>query len=191
MANHIPLPAARIGPSLNRWRRLNRVKQAALAADMHVSQATVSRWEAGTLCPGEKEMKTLVGLLSARPTSSADRALLDLVVTSSKPVHLVCDLTHRLLAASPARAAEWRDGAARLMHTSLWRFASRGIVEGEADLADKGWYEPFASDVVVETERAQFPEVTIEAGEIVWARIPLSDGSFARLVWDGARGGHA
>lgn len=187
MADSVPLPSARIGRSLYRWRALNRVKQAALAAELRVSQATVSRWEAGALSPGEREMRSIVALLRARPTSAADRALLELVLASSKPVHLVCDLTHRLLAASPPRAAEWRDGVGPLMNRSLWRFASHGIAEGEARLADQGWYEPLAADVVVETERAVFPEVTIDAGEIVWARIPLSDGSFARLVWDGAR----
>lgn len=170
------------GPSLRRWRALNRVKQSALADEMGVSQATVSRWEAGTLTPNVRERHRLARLLTARPASAADKALLELVRTSQHQAHLICDLTHRLLAASPARISAWRVGLEDLIDRSLWRFASQGIAVGEAGLEANGWYEPVAPDVTVETECARFAELTIPAGRILYTRIPLSDGSFARLV---------
>lgn len=43
-----------LGPTLRRWRVINRVKQAALAEELGVSQATVSRWESGARRTGMK-----------------------------------------------------------------------------------------------------------------------------------------
>ncbi len=170
---------------------LNRVKQSALADEMGVSQATISRWESGTLLPDAREAPRLMRLFTARPTSVADRALLHLVTASTQPMHLICDLTHRLLAVSPGRASEWRVAASELMGTPVWRFASKGIVRGEAALGDQGWYEPIAPEVLIETERVEYRELTIWAGFLHYARMPLSNGSFARLVWDGVRTGDA
>lgn len=186
----IPPPTC-LGPALRRWRFLNRVKQSALATDMGVSQATISRWEAGTAVPAALEARRLMRLLTARPSSAADRALLELVRNAGQPAHLICDLTHRLLAASNTRLSTWRVGFGELAGTPLWRFASQGIETGEAALESKGWYEAVAPDVTVLTERAEFAELTIRAGEIRYTRMPLSDGGFARLVTDGPRSGHA
>lgn len=173
-----------LGASLRRWRLLNRVKQSALAAEMGVSQTTVSRWEAGSVAPGPREEARLTHLLSARPTSAADRALIDLVRGAPGRLHLMCDLTHRLFAASPARIAGWRVAADTLVGQSLWRFASPGIVRGEQALEALGWYAPVAPSVTVDTESADFSELSIAAGRLCYTRMPMSDGSFARLVQD-------
>lgn len=184
---HAVLPCRNhLGASLRRWRALNRVKQSALACEMGVSQTTVSRWEAGTLPPGQREEDRLTQLLAARPTSASDRALFDLVRHAPAPVHLICDLTHRLFAASPARISAWRVGIDELAGTSLWRFASPGIAKGEAALDALGWYAPVAPAVIVDTEPAYFAELSIAAGRLRYTRMPLSDGTFARLVEDGA-----
>ncbi|MHA4835274.1 helix-turn-helix domain-containing protein [Sphingopyxis sp. MSC1_008] len=184
---HAVLPCRNhLGASLRRWRALNRVKQSALAGEMGVSQTTVSRWEAGVLTPGATEEDRLTRLLAARPNSAADSALLDLVRHSPQPAHLICDLTHRLFAASPTRISGWRVGIEELAGKSLWRFASPGIAEGEAALDALGWYEATAPAVIVDTEYAAFDELTIAAGPLRYTRMPLSDGSFARLVQDGA-----
>ena len=45
--------------------------------------------------------------LSARLDAAADRALARLVDAGPSPMHLVCDLSHALLACSPSRAAEF------------------------------------------------------------------------------------
>jgi len=185
---HAVLPCRdHLGASLRRWRTLNRVKQSALAGEMDVSQTTISRWEAGTLAPGPREEDRLTRLLAARTTSAADGALLDLVRHAPAPMHLICDLTHRLFAASPARIAAWRIGVEELAGKSLWRFASPGIARGEEALEALGWYEPLAPAVIVDTEHADFAELTIAAGRLRYTRMPLSDGTFARLVQDSGR----
>jgi len=171
-----------LGPSLRRWRVLNRVKQEVLARDLGVSQARVSRWESGQARPEGRHLLKITQLLRARPETAADRALLDLVSRSAAPVHLVCDLTHRLLAMSPARQAEWHLPVSEFLNRPLWRFASEGIREAEHSLADHGWFEPDSPDILYRTERVDYPEMTIPESRIRISRLPLSDGSFARLV---------
>ncbi len=177
------LPAVQaLGPALRRWRALNRVKQEALASDLRVSQTTVSRWESRARLPEGRDARRIIELLQARPAAACDRALADLVRQAGEPMHLICDVTHRLLAVSPARASGWSVQADDLLGTSLWRFSTRGIRAGESRLGDRGWFEPVAEDVIVETERADFPELTIPRGHIRYTRMLLSDGSVARLV---------
>lgn len=171
-----------LGPSLRRWRVLNRVKQEALAHELGVSQARVSRWESGRIQPEGPHLLKIVQLLRARPESAADRALLDLVRRSSDPVHLVCDLTHRLLAMSSAREEEWHAPVSEFLNRPLWRFASDGIRAAEQLLPENGWYEPDGPDILYRTERVDFPEMTIPESSVRISRLPLSDGSFARLV---------
>lgn len=177
-----------LGLSLRRWRVLNRIKQHALAKDLDVSQSKISRWESGKAEPDGPDRLQLIQLLRAKPETSADRALLELVSRASVPTHLVCDLTHRLLAVSPQRAQDWHVPAADLMGLSLWKFASQAIQTAETQLADHGWYEPHGPDVRYFTERADFPELTIPESHIRISRLPLSDGRFARLVRNDDRG---
>ncbi|WP_138468658.1 helix-turn-helix transcriptional regulator [Poseidonocella sp. HB161398] len=176
------------GRSLRRWRRVNDVKQATVAEALGVSQATVSRWEAGITQPSQREQERLCRLLGARPDGPADRALLALVSQSREPVHLVCDLSHRLLAASPGRLASWRHGFDRLQGTSLWPAASEGIARAELSLAGIGWYDRATAELEVETGAHVCRLGRIDEGVIVWTRMPLSNGTMARLVRDGRRG---
>ena len=178
-----------VGASLRRWRVLNRIKQSAMAEEFGVSQTTVSRWESGEIVPRERHARQIERLLSARPTSAADLALRDLVTSSDTAMHLVCDFTHRLLAVSRGRLRDWRVPASEKIGTSLWRYATDGIRSGEAELQQRGWHHPLPADITIETERRDYPELTIRAGEIRYTRLPLSDGSFARLVRDGRRYG--
>lgn len=171
-----------LGPSLRRWRVLNSVKQDALARELGVSQTRISRWESGQTHPDEADRQKIARLLRARPESAADKALLDLVSHSSAPVHLVCDLTHRLLAMSGPRALEWRAPVSEFLNRPLWRFASEGIRATEGRLVDFGWFEQAAPDIVYRTERVDYPEMTIPESTIRITRLPLSDGRFARLV---------
>ncbi len=171
-----------LGPSLRRWRVLNRVKQQVLARDLGVSQSKISRWESGQAQPEGADLLKVLKLLRARPETAADRALLDLVEHSAIPVHLVCDLTHRLLAMSAAREREWRVPVSEFLSRPLWRFATEGIRTMEHQLPDRGWYEPDGPDICYRTERADFPEMTIPDSWVRISRLPLSDGSFARLV---------
>lgn len=171
-----------LGPSLRRWRALNRIKQEVLAHELGVSQARISRWESGHAQPDGRHLLKITQLLRARPSTAADRALLDLVSRSSDSVHLVCDLTHRLLAMSAGREKEWRAPVSEYLNRPLWRFASDGIRAAEQSLAENGWYEPDGPDILYKTERVEFPEMTIPECSVRISRLPLADGSFARLV---------
>lgn len=161
---------------------LNRVKQDALAQDLGVSQSKVSRWESGQSHPEGGDRIKVQKLLRARPETAADVALLDLVSHASVPVHLVCDLTHRLLALSPAREREWHMPASDFLNRPLWRFASPSIRTMENELPERGWFEPLGPDIVYRTEHVDFPEMTIPESRIRISRLALSDGSYVRLV---------
>jgi transcriptional regulator with XRE-family HTH domain len=176
-----------LGPSLRRWRVLNRVKQEALAREFGVSQTRISRWESGISQPDESNRQKIIRLLRVRPGNASDRALFDLVTHSAAPVHLVCDLTHRLLAMSGPRALEWHAPVSEFLNRPLWRFASESIRETERKLPDLGWFEAEAPDIVYRTERADYPEMTIPESTIRITRLPLSDGRFARLVREDAQ----
>lgn len=181
-ADASPAPPHALGRSLRAWRAARRVKQAHAAERLGVSQATVSRWESGALAPSPREAARLADLLAARPGTDADRALLDLVEGSVDAAHLICDLSHRLLAASRPRAAAWGLPAEDLIGVSLWRYASPAIVAAEAGLEAAGWYEPLAPALTLETDANDSNEVPIPPGRVSWTRLRLADGRFARLV---------
>jgi len=171
-----------LGRSLRLWRSLRRLKQAAVADLMGVSQTTISRWESGQAQPTLQEQQRLRALMAARLDSAADFALGRMVRGASTPVHLVCDVSHRLLALSPPRERVCRVPGAQLMGSSLWRYASPQIVEQEARLDGLGWYEPGPGAIEFDTESREDPVMPIERCRMRWVRLQLSDGSFARLT---------
>ena len=171
-----------LGRSLRTWRALRRVKQLHAAQLLGVSQATVSRWENGQSPPSPDEAVRLRTLMAARLDSAADHVLARLVWQSAAPVHLICDLTHRLLAASPAREAQFKVPTSRLMGTSLWRYASEDIVVAEAQLADHGWFGLSPPAIEFHTRARDSDDLAILACDMRWVRFQLSDGSFVRLV---------
>ena len=119
------------GRALRRWRRLRGVKQSHAAELFGVTQATLSRWERGHHRLPDTAARKLSRLLAAPLESAADAGLRRLVESSALRVHLICDLSHRLLAASPARFAEWTADAAELRGVSLWAFATDEIRSAE------------------------------------------------------------
>ena len=171
-----------IGRVLRRFRRLNGVKQADLAERLGVSQGTVSRWESGAHEPEPGHREQIAALVAAHATTSGDAALKRLVATSSLPVHLVCDATHRLLAASPARAAAWRGGAEVYLGVSLWPFASPEIVAAEHSLAGRGWFERPFQALCFETRGNGSAEVPVGPSVVRWESLPLADGRVGRLT---------
>src|SRR5262249_13595240 len=94
--------------ALLRLRRPRGLQQAHPAELFGVPQATLWGWERGKLRMPEPTTRELARRLGAPLDSSADAGLRRLVESSTLPVLLVCDLTHRLLAASPAHYAAWR-----------------------------------------------------------------------------------
>lgn len=181
-----PLPA--LGARLRRLRQLQRVKQDGVARLCGVSQGTVSRWESGVLQPPPAQVRRIFDALRGRPVQ--DAALKRLVETSPLHLHLVTDLDHELLAASGPRQRWWgTDTMPALLHTSLWRYATREIVEVEMRLEDLGWWEqPDPAPVRVPLSGREHAGLPIQAGVMVWERVWLASGLPARLctTWPAA-----
>lgn len=156
------------------------MKQDHLAAIAGVCQTTVSRWEAGTVAPDPAVADRL--LRSIGPAAQGDAALRRLVGSSRSIVHLITDIDHRLLAASPAREAAWGAAASDFAGESLWRFATPAIVEAERGLVDLGWWDTSSPPAVrVETGAGGAPWFRIDPGVMLWERVWLADGTPARL----------
>lgn len=171
------------GIALRRWRLLHRVKQSHAAGMFNVTQSTISRWESGVQAMEPAAYLQLEQLLAARLDTAADQALARLVCESVRPMHLVCDLTHRLLACSPARAAQFSSPLSQLLGQSLWRFVTAEIASKERALDSLGWRElqaPPALEFVTGSNDSDL--VPIRQSLCRWTRIPLSDGTAARLV---------
>jgi transcriptional regulator with XRE-family HTH domain len=177
------LPPPPLGASLRRWRLLHRMKQAHAAELFGVTQSTISRWEAGAQEMEPAERARVERRLAARLDSAADHALARLICGTPRPVHLVCDLTHRLLACSPSRAAEFTVPTASLLGQSLWRYATPEIARKEAALDALGWRDALAPPSLAFVSGANDSAVVpIRQSLCRWTRMTLSDGTAARLV---------
>ncbi|MGN7740826.1 helix-turn-helix domain-containing protein [Pseudomonas sp. 22526] len=177
------LSTTHLGVALRRWRLLHRVKQQHAAQLFNVAQSTISRWESGAQAMEPAEQARLEQLLAARLQPGADQALARLVNDSPRPVHLVCDLTHRLLACSPARAAQFSVPVSELLGESLWGFSTAEIVSQEAALDDLGWRSMLAPPSLEFVSGANDSAIVpIRQSLCRWTRLTLSDGTAARLV---------
>lgn len=173
---------SRFPRALRRARLLRGMKQSHLAEQLSVTQATVCRWERGTHVPSPAQMRAAEAFICAPPVTAHDAVLKRLVETSARPVHLICDATHRLLAASPSRQADWGASAHELCGRSLWQFASHEIEAAEARLDALGWCDGAVAAVTFRTGATSDPPVPIVAGQVLWERMRLEDGREARLV---------
>jgi PAS domain-containing protein len=129
------------------------------------------------------ERAKVEALVSARLDAAADRNLAALVSESPRNVHLICDLTHRLLACSSARAKEFGVSECELIGGSLWGYATEEVIVQEEALADRGWHDwPAPEPVEFETGANGSRLVPIWRSRCRWTRLLLSDGTPARLV---------
>ena len=173
------LPAGR---ALRRFRRLNGVKQGHAAEMLGVSQGSVSRWESGAHEPEADHRERIVAMIAARANNDADAALRRLVSSSTLAVHLVCDASHRLLAASPSRVASWAARADDYIGRSLWPFASPEIMAAEAGLRDRGWFERPCQRLRFQTGSNHSDIVAVRPSLMQWETIALADGRIGRLT---------
>ncbi|QNQ08705.1 helix-turn-helix domain-containing protein [Sphingomonas alpina] len=171
-----------VGRALRRFRRLNGIKQGHAAELLGVSQGSISRWESGAHEPEACHRDRIIEWIAAQANNDADAALKRLVASSTLPVHLVCDATHRLLAASPARAASWAASADELIGQSLWRFASPEIVMAEESLYDRGWFDRPCQQLRFLTGANHSAIVEVLPSLMEWETIPLADGRTGRLT---------
>jgi transcriptional regulator with XRE-family HTH domain len=163
-------------------RLLRSMKQGHLAELLGVNQATVSRWERDQLALSPQQTIKLERIFASPRHLAADAALKRLVEDSMRPVHLICDRTHRLLAASRPRQAEWRAPLGTFLGCSLFSYASAEIVTAEQSLEERGWHEGRLLSLTLETGANGDALLPIAPGRVTWERIMLSDGSAARLV---------
>ncbi|ASG21565.1 helix-turn-helix transcriptional regulator [Nitrospirillum viridazoti] len=170
-----------VGQDLRRLRRLRGLKQGHVAELLGVTQATVSRWERGLAWPDETHAARIAALLSPG-RAGQDAALKRLVQRSRDPVHLICDRSHRLLAASAAREAEWTVSASTVLGQPLLSYATPQILDAEAGLAGTGWYDRPDGVLDLETETNHRPDLLIRRSRMRWERILLEDGTAGRLV---------
>lgn len=175
-----PLP---VGSALAAARRARGLKQAHAAELLGVAQPTISRIERGQIEPMGKLRARLLDLLAAHLDPVGDAALRRLVEGAAFPVHLVCDLSHRLLVASRPREREWRRPVAELLGAALWRYASDDIRAAEATLPGLGWGERGGAAVLeFDTGANATSGLRIAPATLAWERVILSDGAPARLV---------
>jgi len=158
------------------------VKQSAVAEMLGVSQGCVSRWESGVHGPDAAQRERIVQLIRASVGNDQDAGLRRLVESSRRPVHLICDATHQLLAASPSRAASWRTDLSELIGKSLWPFASAEIAAAEAGLSESGWFERPYQSLELRTGSNGRSDVPVPPSRMLWETLPLADGRVGRLT---------
>jgi transcriptional regulator with XRE-family HTH domain len=180
-----PTEPSSLGPALRRIRLVRGWKQSAVAAKLGVDQSSISRLERGDIEPSPEVHERLLALISARLDGHGDAGLRRLIVNAALPVHLICDATHRLLAASRPRESQWRRPVSDLIGVTLWPFVTAEIAAAEASLEARGWREgAHLAGLRVFTEANQSHEVPIPRSTLLWERMTLADGSVARLVSD-------
>ena len=180
-ANDGPLARVALSRGLRRWRTLHRVKQSHAAELLKVSQSTISRWEDGSQNMENSEARKVEVLVAARLSSGADGVLSELIAESGRAIHLVCDVSHRLLACSRSRQASFGIAPAELIGLSLWRYSTPQLVAQESQLETVGWHDSlWPSPVEFETGDNGSTLVPIRPSPCRWTRMTLSDGSAVR-----------
>ncbi len=169
------------GKRVKRLRRSMGLKQAAVADLLEVNQTTISRWESGAQVPEPALQHAVFAALG--PVRADDSALKRLIEHSADCVHLVEEASHRCLAYSASRARDWKTSQQALLGVSLWQFATDEIRRAEAELGGEGWWDLHTPNPkAFLTSEAVHDRIRISAGEIIWERLYLSDGTPVRLV---------
>jgi transcriptional regulator with XRE-family HTH domain len=167
---------------LRRYRTVRGIKQAHLAQLVRVSQSTISKWESGAAVPSADQHGQVIELLAAQPSAVANTWLARLVETSRDRVHAICDLTHKLLVASPTRYQEWCREPSEMFHRPLLDDVVGGIVEAERRLIQCEHSMPFDEPVVITTAGQTGGRYRVIPGLVLWERLQLTDGAWVRLV---------
>ncbi|WP_394828673.1 helix-turn-helix transcriptional regulator [Pendulispora albinea] len=167
---------------LRRFRILRGMKQAHLAQLFRVSQSAVSKWENGTAAPSAEQHGQIIEILGAKPSAVRDTWLARLVESSNERVHAICDITHKLLIASPARYTEWGTDRHDMFNRPLLQDAPTDIVEAERRFLSFAHRHALEKPIVLKTEGQSLGRYQVEPGYLLWERLQLSDGTWVRLA---------
>lgn len=164
---------------MRRWRRLGRIKQAAAAELLGVSQATVSRWENGITAPDPEERRRLRALI-LRQTLRGDRFLRHVVERAPGLVAAV-DRNSVVLAGSAAFGRVNRRSQAELVGFDFRPLVRGPLVEALKRIEDAGFYEGEVASVrvVLPVRNADGDEIFTDS---LWTPYRLEDGTIARLI---------
>ncbi|WP_081095160.1 helix-turn-helix domain-containing protein [Erythrobacter donghaensis] len=177
MEYYIPVALA-----LKRFRRLSGTKQSFVASELGITQGTLSRWETGRHAPDNAQRARIIEFLRKYAPHQTDSLVESLVQNSKKRVLLVCDSTHRLLAASKSMSRPWQGGVNQYLNCSLWRYATDEIIEAEKRLRDIDWYDKINLVHEFWTEGNKSTDVPIPPAKIRWETLMLAHGFTGRLV---------
>lgn len=170
------------GAQIKRIRVLREMKQCTLSSLFGVSQSTVSKWENDTLEISNPHLEKLINLCTASIDSQLDQWICRLVENSKVPVHLMCEVSHVPLVASDKRIEEWGCELSDLLGRPLSTDLPNDIVTAEIQYREAIFNDPNLSTYHVETIGRQYGDYRINPAKMVWERVRLSGGEWARLV---------
>lgn len=170
------------GTALRRARIVRGLKQYSVSEFLGVSQSTMSKWERGTLVPSAKQCQRLADLFAARLHPLQDAWLQRLVESSGHPVHVMCEATHRLLAASPPRISEWQRDISEIAARPLSLDLPPDIAGAETRLNEVSLNTEMFVPVIVHTRGRSGGPYEIDPALMLWERLQLSGGEWIRLV---------
>lgn len=118
------------------------------------------------------------GPVASPPARSLGRAL-----RRWRTLHLICDLSHRLLALSVVRARSFGCPADGMIGRALGPFNTAELATSEARLPDLGWHDlPSVPPIELESGTNGSSIVPVRPSRCRWTRLILSDDRAARLV---------
>ena len=181
--NTMKQPLTRFSPGFLKQLRVSaNVKQTHLAEIMRVSQSTVSKWETGATAPTKGQYFAILSFLSGPVSSVRDSWLTRLVASSKDPIHLICDQSHTLFAASETRVDEWKRSMAEVSRVPLCIDLPEDILSAEKQYQRNFKGLTASVSFVVRTEGRSEGLYAIKPALMLWERLQLTDGRVVRLV---------
>lgn len=181
------------GPQIRRFRRLRAIKQNALAEQLGVDQATVSRWESGRQVPDLGMQRRLRALM--RGAEPRDEVLLKHWIDTALGYTMLTDAERTIVAASPSFCVLHEVAASEVVGMSavpiftdelerLWWFAvEHGFFDAEiASVTVVSRFNTLSDKRSHVGAISVWTPVHLTTGEVLCRsdRISLSDEEFAR-----------
>lgn len=181
------------GPQIRRFRRLRAIKQNALAEQLGVDQATVSRWESGRQVPDLGMQRRLRALM--RGAEPRDEVLLKHWIDTALGYTMLTDAQRTILAASPSFCVLHEVAAPEIvgmsavptftdeLERSWWIAVEHGFFDGEvASVTVVSRFHTLSGRRRFLGAISVWTPVHLTTGEVLCRadRISLTDEEFAR-----------